>query len=74
MSHASRSALIDCTKGLACAAIIWHHLAFYGPMSDIAHPAAPDLSPQIAELQALRGSLGGFQAQPPAPPAAGPTT
>lgn len=28
-------------KGLACMAIIWHHLAFYGPMSDIANPLAP---------------------------------
>lgn len=30
-------------KALACIAIVWHHLAFYGPMSDIAHPLAPDL-------------------------------
>jgi len=30
-------------KGMACAAIVWHHLAFYGPMSDIAHPLAPVL-------------------------------
>jgi len=29
-------------KGLACIAIVWHHLAFYGPMSDIAEPLAPD--------------------------------
>ncbi len=28
-------------KGLACAAIVCHHLAFYGPMSDIAQPLAP---------------------------------
>jgi peptidoglycan/LPS O-acetylase OafA/YrhL len=28
-------------KGLACMAIVWHHLAFYGPMSDIANPLAP---------------------------------
>lgn len=43
MSHASRSALIDCTKGLACAAIIWHHLAFYGPMADVVRPLLPGL-------------------------------
>ena len=30
-------------KGMACATIVWHHLAFYGPMSDIAHPLAPAL-------------------------------
>jgi peptidoglycan/LPS O-acetylase OafA/YrhL len=28
-------------KGLACVTIVWHHLAFYGPMSDIAQPLAP---------------------------------
>ena len=38
---ASRSALIDCARGAACAAIVWHHLAFYGPMSDVAHAAVP---------------------------------
>ena len=30
-------------KGMACATIVWHHLAFYGPMSDTAHPLAPAL-------------------------------
>jgi len=35
--------LIDMIKGMACATIVWHHLAFYGPMSDIAHPLAPTL-------------------------------
>lgn len=34
---------IDLLKGLACTAIVWHHLAFYGPMSDIARPLAPAL-------------------------------
>ena len=29
---------IDALKGLACVLIIWHHLAFYGPMSDVVHP------------------------------------
>ncbi len=38
---ASRNPLIDAFKGLACAAIVWHHLAFYGPMSDIAQPLWP---------------------------------
>jgi peptidoglycan/LPS O-acetylase OafA/YrhL len=45
MSHApvSRSALIDCTKGLACVAIVWHHLAFYGPMSETVSRVAPSV-------------------------------
>lgn len=30
-------------KGLACATIVWHHLAFYGPMSDVAQALAPGL-------------------------------
>lgn len=42
-SAASRTPLIDMAKGLACAAIVWHHLAFYGPMSDIAQPLSPGL-------------------------------
>jgi len=34
---------IDALKGLACALIIWHHLAFYGPMSDVLYPHFPEL-------------------------------
>jgi len=30
-------------KGLGCMAIVFHHLAFYGPMSDVVHAAAPHL-------------------------------
>ncbi|WP_159917634.1 acyltransferase [Pantoea sp. 18069] len=40
---ASRNAVIDCTKGLACIAIVWHHLAFYGPMADVVQPLLPGL-------------------------------
>lgn len=32
---------VDALKGLACVLIGWHHLAFYGPMSDVVHRAAP---------------------------------
>jgi peptidoglycan/LPS O-acetylase OafA/YrhL len=39
----SRTPLIDMVKAMACIAIVWHHLAFYGPMSDIAYPLAPML-------------------------------
>ncbi|MFN3438815.1 MAG: acyltransferase family protein [Acidovorax sp.] len=42
-SATSRTPLIDMVKGLACITIVWHHLAFYGPMSDIAQPLAPEL-------------------------------
>ena len=42
-SATSRTPLIDVAKGLACVMIVWHHLAFYGPMSDIAQPLAPQL-------------------------------
>lgn len=31
-------------KGLGCMLIVWHHLAFYGPMSDVLHPYAPWLT------------------------------
>lgn len=43
MSDISRSAVIDAAKALACTAIVWHHLAFYGPMSDVLHQALPGL-------------------------------
>lgn len=41
--NTSRLPLLDTVKGAACAAIVAHHLAFYGPMSDIAQPLAPQL-------------------------------
>lgn len=66
LSHASRSALIDCTKGLACAAIVWHHLAFYGPMSDVAREAVPGLIDWLYEYARMAVQvflvLGGFLA------------
>ena len=39
---ASRLPLLDAMKGLGCIAIVLHHLAFYGPMSDVVHKAAPE--------------------------------
>lgn len=64
-SH-SRSALLDCTKGLACAAIVWHHLAFYGPMSDVAHPVMPDVLDWLYEYARMAVQIflviGGFLA------------
>jgi len=35
---------IDALKGMACVLVIWHHLAFYGPMSDVLHPHLPMLT------------------------------
>ncbi len=43
MGLAQRLPGIDALKGLACVLIVWHHLAFYGPMSDVVHTAAPAL-------------------------------
>ncbi len=43
MPSAQRSALIDCTKAVACAAIVLHHLALYGPLPALLHQAAPRL-------------------------------
>lgn len=34
---------VDALKVIACALIVWHHLAFYGPMSDVVFTAAPSL-------------------------------
>jgi peptidoglycan/LPS O-acetylase OafA/YrhL len=35
---------VDALKGLACVMIIWHHLVFYGPMSDVIQPLLPGLT------------------------------
>lgn len=41
MTPAQRLPGVDALKGFACVLIVWHHLAFYGPMSDVVHGAAP---------------------------------
>ncbi|AYQ29100.1 MULTISPECIES: acyltransferase [unclassified Polaromonas] len=43
MTAPTRIPGIDALKGLACVLIVLHHLAFYGPMSDVVHPFAPAL-------------------------------
>lgn len=53
MSSPSRNALIDSVKGLACATIVAHHLAFYGPMSDSAH----DLIPSVVDVLSEYGRM-----------------
>lgn len=45
----NRSFWIDALKGLACMTIVWHHLAFYGPMSDVAAQVAPGLIAWLSE-------------------------
>jgi peptidoglycan/LPS O-acetylase OafA/YrhL len=43
MQTNSRIPLIDALKAVSCLFIVSHHLAFFGPMSDIAHPLIPGL-------------------------------
>ena len=38
-----RSAFLDNIKGIACLLILFHHLAFYGPMSDVANTVIPNI-------------------------------
>ncbi|CAM3692506.1 acyltransferase family protein [Paracidovorax anthurii] len=65
-SSTSRSTLIDSVKGVACATIVAHHLAFYGPMSDIAQPLMPGLIAWLYEYGRMAVQvflvLGGFLA------------
>ena len=42
-SSVSRLSLIDALKAVASQIIVLHHLAFYGPMSDVARTLAPTL-------------------------------
>lgn len=41
MQKASRLPFIDAMKGIGCMAIVLHHLAVYGPMSEIVGQSAP---------------------------------
>lgn len=65
-SPANRSSLIDVLKGLACATIVWHHLAFYGPMSDAAMPLFPGVMAWLYEYGRMAVQvflvLGGYLA------------
>lgn len=40
--------LVDTLKAVASQLIVWHHLALYGPMSDVAAPDAPRLMGWLA--------------------------
>jgi len=41
VAPSARMPLIDSVKGIAALLIVLHHLAFYGPLSDVAYPLAP---------------------------------
>ncbi|MFM2348662.1 MAG: hypothetical protein RL654_3415 [Pseudomonadota bacterium] len=41
--------LVDLGKALASQLIVWHHLALYGPMCDVAEPLAPALRDGLVE-------------------------
>lgn len=43
-SDASRLPVLDAFKAIACLLIVLHHLAVYGPMSDVAYPLFPALT------------------------------
>ncbi|CAN0507603.1 unnamed protein product, partial [Phaeothamnion confervicola] len=38
-----RLRFLDALRGVAAQLIVWHHLAFYGPLSDVARPLTPFL-------------------------------
>lgn len=62
----TRLAGVDGLKAIASQLIVVHHLAFYGPMSDIAMPLAPDLIGALSQygrwaVQVFL-ALGGFLA------------
>ena len=42
-NDAARLPAIDALKAIACVWIVLHHLAFYGPMADIARPLMPGI-------------------------------
>ena len=47
--HLSRMPFIDALKAICCLLIVTHHLAIYGPMSDIAYPLIPALIDWLRE-------------------------
>lgn len=61
-----RYAFLDGLRALCAHAIVWHHIAFYGPLSDIAYPLMPALLDLIADYGRLAVQVflvvGGFVA------------
>ncbi|TWG84988.1 peptidoglycan/LPS O-acetylase OafA/YrhL [Cupriavidus gilardii J11] len=66
MTAPSRLAGIDALKAVGSQLIVLHHLAFYGPMSDIAHPLAPALIDWLCQYARIAVQVflvvGGFLA------------
>ena len=66
MSSPRRNALIDSAKALACAAIVLHHLSFYGPMPELVRQVAPGLIAGLVEYARMAVQvflvLGGYLA------------
>lgn len=66
MSAASRLPLIDALKAIASQLIVLHHLAFYGPMSDVANDLSPDLFLWLSQYARIAVQvflvIGGFLA------------
>lgn len=64
--EATRLFAVDLLKALGCVLIVWHHLAFYGPMSDVAFPLAPGLIAWLYDYARMAVQLflvvGGFLA------------
>ena len=62
----SRNAWLDQAKGFACLLIVCHHLAFYGPMSDVVKPVATGLMDWLFEYARMAVQvflvLGGYLA------------
>ncbi|WP_157266684.1 acyltransferase family protein [Azohydromonas aeria] len=63
---ASRWAHVDALKAVACQLIVLHHLAFYGPMSDVVEPWVPALEQWLSQHARVAVQvflvLGGFLA------------
>lgn len=57
---------VDALKAMACVLIVWHHLAFYGPMSDVVYATAPGLIDWLYDYGRMAVQvflvLGGFLA------------
>lgn len=62
----SRLAFIDALKAVASQLIVWHHLAFYGPMSDQAYTLAPGVISWLSQYARVAVQaflvIGGFLA------------
>lgn len=69
----SRLAFIDALKAVASQLIVWHHLAFYGPMSDQAYTLAPGVISWLSEYARIAVQvflvIGGFLAAQSVAPA-----